>query len=221
LFIDNRNDVWNNPAFGPDFEDSLNEGTYVTNVIIPSIRSALKNLPFGKNAFISTSERQSLASADRKGDGQMGRRPDMMFEFKYNGKVYELMFAECSRLSCTKRKELDDMIKLWRESNDGLYWARKGCKPEKEQFGIVGIQVAGRKIHLNVITRGDDEIHRYYHLHSAEIPVRPVGEYDLANFVKTLLILRNNIIVNMSLLFHAPLSTSRRQMEDSSTISSP
>src|SRR3954454_150901 len=48
----------------------------------------------------------------------------------------------------------------------------------------------GRKIHLNVITRGEDEIHRYYHLHSAEIPIRPMEEYDLANFVKTLLILR-------------------------------
>ncbi|CAB4391003.1 unnamed protein product [Rhizophagus irregularis] len=71
--LNTLNDVWNNPAFGPDFEDSLNEGTYVTNVIIPSIWSALKNLPFEKNAFISTSERQSLASADRKGDGQMGR----------------------------------------------------------------------------------------------------------------------------------------------------
>ena len=72
----------------------------------------------------------------------------MMFEFKYNRKVYELMFVECSRLSCTKRKELDDMVKLWRETNDGLYWAQKGCKPEKEQFGIVGIQVAGKIISL-------------------------------------------------------------------------
>ncbi|RIA92729.1 hypothetical protein C1645_820228 [Glomus cerebriforme] len=82
--------VWNNPVFGLDFEDSLNEGTY-------------------------------------------------------------------------------------RETNDGLYWAQKGCKPEKEQFGIVGIQVAG-----------EDEIHRYYHLHSAEIPVRPMGEYDLANFASSI-----------------------------------
>ena len=68
----------------------------MTNVIIPAIRSALKNLPFGKTAFISISERQSLTSADRKGDGQMGRRPDMMFKFKYNEKVYELMFIEYS-----------------------------------------------------------------------------------------------------------------------------
>ena len=40
------------------------------------------------------------------------------------------------------------MVKLWRESNDGLYWAQKGCKLEKEQFGIVRIQVAGKIISL-------------------------------------------------------------------------
>ncbi|CAG8660760.1 12646_t:CDS:2, partial [Acaulospora colombiana] len=99
-------DIWDNPAFGPDFVDSLNEGTYVSNVVVPLIRAALKNLPFGgESSFISTYERQSIASKDR-------------------------------------RKELDDKVKLWREMNDGLYWTRKGCKPEKEQFGIVGIQVA-------------------------------------------------------------------------------
>ena len=99
--------------FRPDFEDLLNEGTYVTNVIILAIRSTLKNLLFRKTAFISTSERQSLASVDKKGNGQMERQLDIMFEFKYNKKVYELMFVECSRLFCTKRKELDDMVKLW------------------------------------------------------------------------------------------------------------
>ena len=46
----------------------------------------------------------------------------MIFEFKYNGKVYEFIFVECSQLSYTKRKELNDMVKLWQESNDGLYW---------------------------------------------------------------------------------------------------
>ncbi|CAI2174996.1 15476_t:CDS:2 [Funneliformis geosporum] len=76
-----------------DFEDTLNED--ICTVIVPSIRFALNNLSFGKTAFINTSERQSLASADRKGDGQMGRRSDMMFEWK----VYELMFI----LYLTKR----------------------------------------------------------------------------------------------------------------------
>ncbi|CAG8838714.1 42363_t:CDS:2, partial [Gigaspora margarita] len=110
-------DIWNNPAFGPNFVHSLNEGTYVY-------------------------ERQSIASKDRRGEDKMGRRPDIMFEVLHEGKVYELMYGECSRIFCIPKKELDDRTKLWRETNDGLYWTRKGCKPEKEQFGIVGIQIA-------------------------------------------------------------------------------
>lgn len=69
VFIYIRCDSWNNPAFGTNFVESLNEGTYVTNVIVPAIRATLKNLPLGKTTFISSSERQSSASADRKGDG--------------------------------------------------------------------------------------------------------------------------------------------------------
>ncbi|CAH1768425.1 6714_t:CDS:2, partial [Entrophospora sp. SA101] len=43
--LDTLNDSWNNPAFGPEFVDSLNEGTYVTNVVVPAIRATLKDLP--------------------------------------------------------------------------------------------------------------------------------------------------------------------------------
>ncbi|KAG9300935.1 hypothetical protein G9A89_004993 [Geosiphon pyriformis] len=45
----------------------------------------------------------------------------------------------------------DDEIKLWRETNDGLYWIRQRLKPDKEQFGIVGMQVAESVLHLNVL----------------------------------------------------------------------
>ncbi|CAG8696205.1 4078_t:CDS:2, partial [Ambispora leptoticha] len=86
-------------------------------------------------------ERQSIASADRRGDGRVGRRPDIMFIVRRMNKFYELMYAECSRINCTKQKE-DDDIKLWRECNDGLYWTQKSRRLEKEQFGIIGIQVA-------------------------------------------------------------------------------
>ena len=52
--LNTLSDSWGNPAFGPEFVGSLNEGTYVTNVIVPAIRATLKNLPFGKSSFIST-----------------------------------------------------------------------------------------------------------------------------------------------------------------------
>ena len=68
FFMNIRSDSWNNPAFGMNFVDSLNEGTYVTNIIVSAFWATLKNLPLGKTTFISSSERQSSASADRKAD---------------------------------------------------------------------------------------------------------------------------------------------------------
>ncbi|CAG8759221.1 20973_t:CDS:2, partial [Gigaspora rosea] len=99
------------------------EGTYVSNVIVPLIRTTLFDNPF--RVFISTSEHQSVASADKKGDEKTGRRPDIMFVCMEDGKFYELMYSECSRITCTKQKEDDDDIKLWREPNDGMYWTHK------------------------------------------------------------------------------------------------
>ena len=113
-------DIWINPAFDSKIVKSLNEGTYQSTVILTLIRAVLKNLPFRLSAFISTSERQSIASADRK--GKMGRRPDIMYVVKHMGVFFELMYVECSRLHCNEKKKKDDEIKLWRECNDGIYW---------------------------------------------------------------------------------------------------
>ncbi|CAG8658650.1 1098_t:CDS:2, partial [Paraglomus occultum] len=69
-------------------------------------------------------------------------------------------------------KKIDDEVKLWRETNDGMYYVRKVLKPDKNQFGVVGAQVAGNMLHLNVLVRDRANVHRYYHLQSAEIPVQ-------------------------------------------------
>ena len=89
-------DIWINPAFNSELAKSLNEGTYQSTVILLSIRAILKNLPFRLSSFISTSERQSIASADRKGEGQVKRRPDIMYVIKYLDVFFELMYVECS-----------------------------------------------------------------------------------------------------------------------------
>ena len=154
-------DIWNNPIFSSELAKSLNEGTYQSTVILLSIQVVLKNLPFRLSSFISTSERHSIASADRKGKGQ-GRRPDIMFVLKYLEVFFELLYVECSRLYCTRRKKKDDEIKLWRETNDGMYYVRKVLKPDKDQFGLVGVQVAGNMLHLNVLVRDKGNVHRYY-----------------------------------------------------------
>jgi hypothetical protein len=93
--------------------------------------------------YYYSAERQSVASADRMQEGRQGKRPDFMHIIKLDGKIFELVFGECSRVICNDNKKHEDEIKLWREANDGMYWVRKLRKPEKEQFTIIGIQVAG------------------------------------------------------------------------------
>ncbi|CAG8657986.1 2710_t:CDS:2 [Gigaspora rosea] len=206
-------DVWNNPALNFKVAGTLNEGTYQSTVIVPFILAVLKNLPFGLPSFISTSERESIASADRKGDSQMGRRPDVMFTVKYLDVFFEIMYVECSRLVCIQQKKVDDDIKLLRECNDGMYYTRKTLNPDKDQFGIVGIQIAGDTLHLNVLIRDKVNVHRYYNIESAKIPVQESDENVVTKFVETLLLLRNIIITNLSLLYHGSVLNTQPTIE--------
>lgn len=142
-----------------------------------------------------------------------------MFVMKCNGKKYELIYVKSSRLSCTSQKEKDDEIKLWRELNDRMYWIHKSSEPDKGKFEIIGIQVARRIMHLNVLIKDVENVHRYYHLYKAEIPVQQSDPIIVTNFIKTLLILQNILIINMSLLLNAPLVRSQRN-KDSSNVDS-
>jgi len=65
------------------------------------------------------------------------------------------------------------------------------------------------------------EVHRYYRLCESIIPLRYSHKpYILAEFIKTLLVLRNILIVKMFILRGTPLRRSSRNLEDSSTVSS-
>ncbi|GBC50659.2 hypothetical protein GLOIN_2v1873015 [Rhizophagus irregularis DAOM 181602=DAOM 197198] len=64
----------------------------------------------------------------------------------------------------------------------------------------------------------DVEVHRYYKLCESTIPINYSNDPSiLAEFIKTLLILQNIIIVNMYILCSTSL---RRNLEDSSTVTS-
>ncbi|CAG8462085.1 2036_t:CDS:2 [Ambispora leptoticha] len=210
--------VWRNPAFGEKFAKSQNERTYVTDIIVPVVKASFKKPPIKSFAFVSTAERQSIASKDRR--GKTGKRPDIMFMVKRGRKIYELMFAECSRLFCDKEKEENDWVKLWRQMNDGMYWVHKGCKPKKDEFGIIGIQVAGQKLHLYVLIRDGDGVDKLFRLHSVDIPIQFTDRDTVYNFVEALLLLRKILIVNLSLLLNADRGL-HGDKEDSSTVSSP
>jgi hypothetical protein len=52
--LSSLNDSWNNPTFSSEFAKSQNEGTYVTNVIVPAIQATLEGLPLGRSSYVST-----------------------------------------------------------------------------------------------------------------------------------------------------------------------
>ncbi|CAG8635826.1 8552_t:CDS:2, partial [Paraglomus occultum] len=216
--LDTLGGIWKHPAFSPKFAKTQSEGTYVADIIVPIIRATLKDLPIGKSAYVSTAERQSVASKDRR--GEKGKRPDIMFIAKHMDRIYELMFAECSRIICSGTKEDEDRVKLWRELNDGLYWTNRGCKlEEKNEFGILGFQIAGQNFKLYVLIRDHENISRLFLLRSVKIPIQYTNDRRfIFEFIEALLLMRRILIVDLSLLFNSGTNESG---ESSSTVSTP
>ncbi|CAJ0630859.1 3299_t:CDS:2 [Entrophospora sp. SA101] len=58
-----------------------------------------------------------------------------------------------------------------------------------------------------------DDVDRYFHLCECEIPVQQSDPTIVARFVKTLLNMRNILIVNMSLLINSSIRRSDRDNE--------
>ena len=101
-----------------------------------------------------------------------------------------------------------------------MYWVYKGQRPEKDEFGVIGLQVAGSMLRLTVLIKDEANVDRYYHLHESKVPVQKSEPAVVAEFIETLLILRNILIVNMSLLPYGSTPKSDRQKEDSTTVDS-
>ncbi|GBB87017.1 hypothetical protein RclHR1_13470013, partial [Rhizophagus clarus] len=152
-------------------------------------------------------ERQSLASKTRRNQGVieelMGKKPDVMGLIKQDDKIFELIYTESSRIICSETKKDDDDVKLWRETLDGASFISALCRPTGNQFGIVGIQVAGSVIHLNALVKDLAGIPQYFHVDHAEIPLSPSNISRVKSLMRILLTLRNIMIVNKSLVMQA------------------
>ncbi|RIB04335.1 hypothetical protein C2G38_2222604 [Gigaspora rosea] len=153
-----------------------------------TLNTLLSSIPIPKNAGVDKERMEKI--------------PDIMGLLKHDGKIVEFMFAECSRIICCNSKKDDGDVKLWRETLDGMSFIDSLCRPTGNQFGVVGIQVAGTTIRLNVLVRDLGGIPRYFHLDHAEIPLSPHLLHTKA-LIRLLSTLRNILIVNKSLLMKA------------------
>ncbi|CAI2194378.1 2_t:CDS:1, partial [Funneliformis geosporum] len=66
-------------------------------------------------------------------------------------------------------KKSDDEVKLWRETLDEASYISILCRPVGNQFGVIGIQIAGITMYLNILVKDLASIPRYFHLDHAEI----------------------------------------------------
>lgn len=66
----------------------------------------------------------------------IAKSPDTSLEF-------EITNLEYSRIFCSEEKIIEDEIKLFRECNTCIDFAHSGCDKLSNEFGIIGIQVAG------------------------------------------------------------------------------
>ncbi len=61
------------------------------------------------------------------------------------------MYVESSRI-ISNSKKVDD-VKLWRETLDKVIFIGASCRPAGNQFGVIGIQIAGTDWYRHVQTR--------------------------------------------------------------------
>ncbi|RGB29162.1 hypothetical protein C1646_818666 [Rhizophagus diaphanus] len=202
-------EIWKNPAFTTsEMRSSQSEGTFLTDVIVPLLRAGLGDLPNG-TVCLSTAER---------------KKPDVMLMEKCGGKIFEIAYVESSRIICTNSKKDDDSVKLWRETQDSISFVNIACRPLSNQFGIVGIQVAGEELYLNVLVKDANGIPRYFHLNQAQVPFSKDTSWRVVPLIHLLLTLRNITIVNKSLLMQALEQANTRpprNVNPSPTVSSP
>ena len=106
---------------------------------------------------------------------------------------------------------------------DGTSYISALCRLTGNQFGVVGIQIAGTTIYLNILVNDLADISRYFHLDHTEIPLSP-HQSRLKSLIRLLLTLRNVMIVNKSLLMQAleqATSHPPRNVNPSPTVSTP
>ena len=76
-------------------------------------------------------------------------------------------------------------------------------------------------IHLNVLIKDIDDVHWLFCLRSIEIPVQPTDEEGVLQLIETFLLIRNILIVNISLLIHVlEVKSKCQKRRRSSTVSS-
>ncbi|CAG8733594.1 21904_t:CDS:2, partial [Racocetra persica] len=72
---------------------------------------------------------------------------------------------------CLSTAERQSLAMLRKAGGISIFREFTACRPTSNQFGVVGVQVAGKKISLNVLINDASGIPRYFHVDHAKIPL--------------------------------------------------
>ncbi len=53
--------------------------------------------------------------------------------------------------------------------NNKIAWIYKGYKLDKNEFGVLELQIAEKNMYLNILIKDTDDIHHLFHLYSVKI----------------------------------------------------
>ncbi|PKY33355.1 hypothetical protein RhiirB3_420502, partial [Rhizophagus irregularis] len=186
--------VWKSPKYEAYIKKgkSINEGSYVCEVLAPLLNIVINDLPENPIAWDICS-----ASAIRKGSRKIARRADymMVVQLGKNAEL-EIVYLKTGRPNSSQDKRVRDHKKLIRFSKDSIDTTRSILKlkkifnqPSKRQnLSIFTINIAGDVIELYAM-RKESGIYKYCLIEEATIPLHmtsPSAVYPLIHALMTL-----------------------------------
>ncbi|PKY34846.1 hypothetical protein RhiirB3_420947, partial [Rhizophagus irregularis] len=168
--------VWKSPKYEAYIKKgkSINEGSYVCEVLAPLLNIVINDLPENPIAWDICS-----ASAIRKGSRKIARRADymMVVQLGKNAEL-EIVYLKTGRPNSSQDKRVRDHKKLIRFSKDSINTTRSILKLKKifnqllkrQNLSIFTINIAGDVLELYAM-RKESGIYKYCLIEEATIPL--------------------------------------------------
>nr|CAG8625580.1 10670_t:CDS:2 [Entrophospora candida] len=155
------------------------------------------HLPVDFEIEVTRSERQSIASKNRKvmqKTGSRGDKPDIMIRAYLLQKWEELVFFESGKCDASEDKINNDHNKLVQLCLDGSKELVKKCAKEIFYKNYIGfsVNVAGKYLEIHGLIKGK-EVKYHLPVVKAKIPLGKETVEEVEEFVHALLVLRHHL----------------------------
>ncbi|GET61026.1 hypothetical protein GLOIN_2v1705087 [Rhizophagus irregularis DAOM 181602=DAOM 197198] len=177
--------IWKSPKYDAYIKKgkSINEGSYVCEVLAPLLNIVMSDLPGNPIAWDIWGEEGSSASAIRKGSRKIAQRANYMMVAQLGKKAeLEIVYLETGRPNSSQDKRVRDHKKLIRFSKDSIDTTRniKNLKKifnqpsMRQNLTIYTINIAGDVIELYAMRKESGIYNAVYPLIHTLLTLRTV-----------------------------------------------